>query len=69
MGDVTGNSLQDDATIKCWGRNANGELGQGDTKDRGDGSRKGSECPNTTHPRLRRNITVGGEWGVLTLLP
>jgi hypothetical protein len=42
---VTCNSLQDDATIKCWGRNANGELGQGDNTDRGDGSRKGSEYP------------------------
>lgn len=29
-------ALLDDATVKCWGRNARGQLGQGDTADRGD---------------------------------
>ncbi len=27
----------DDATVKCWGGNSNGQLGLGDTKSRGDG--------------------------------
>ena len=35
---LTCNSSQDDATIKCWGYNYNGQLGQGDTSDRGDDS-------------------------------
>ena len=37
------NSSQDDATVKCWGSNYNGELGQGDTMFRGDGGNGG--CP------------------------
>jgi len=35
---VTCNSLQDDATVKCWGYNFYGQLGQGDTSGRGDDS-------------------------------
>jgi alpha-tubulin suppressor-like RCC1 family protein len=31
-------ALLDDATVKCWGYNSEGELGQGDTSHRGDGS-------------------------------
>ncbi len=30
-------ALLDDATIKCWGRGASGQLGYGDTQTRGDG--------------------------------
>jgi len=33
---LTCNSSQDDATLKCWGSNGNGELGQGDMSTRGD---------------------------------
>ncbi|MCB9373107.1 MAG: carboxypeptidase regulatory-like domain-containing protein [Microthrixaceae bacterium] len=29
-------ALLDNSTIKCWGQNADGQLGQGDTTDRGD---------------------------------
>eukprot|EP00961_Rhodomonas_salina_P166444 2242920-Rhodomonas_salina.1 len=29
--------ILDDATIKCWGENANGQLGLGDSSNRGDG--------------------------------
>ena len=35
-GSLTCTSSQDDATVKCWGYNANGELGQGDDDVRGD---------------------------------
>jgi len=31
-------ALLDDATVKCWGNNEYGQLGQGDTDDRGDGA-------------------------------
>jgi hypothetical protein len=42
-------SAQDDATVKCWGRNANGNLGYGDTLDRGDD--KSGGCPARPTPR------------------
>jgi len=29
-------ALLDDKSLKCWGKNSNGQLGLGDTKDRGD---------------------------------
>ena len=35
---VTCNPSQDDATVKCWGRNEDGQLGYGDPSDRGDDS-------------------------------
>jgi len=40
---LTCNSSQDDATVKCWGYDGHGELGQGDTSSRGDQSHGG--CP------------------------
>ena len=40
---MTYKSSQDDATVKCWGWNANGDLGYGDTSNRGDGNNGG--CP------------------------
>jgi len=35
-GDAFTCALLDDATVKCWGTNASGELGQGDSQTRGD---------------------------------
>ena len=35
-GSLTCTSSQDDATVKCWGYNDHGELGQGDNAVRGD---------------------------------
>ncbi|KAJ1479246.1 regulator of chromosome condensation 1/beta-lactamase-inhibitor protein II, partial [Baffinella frigidus] len=31
-------ALLDDASVKCWGRNKNGDLGLGDSQNRGDGA-------------------------------
>ena len=31
-------SPQDDATVKCWGMNINGQLGLGDESNPGDGA-------------------------------
>ena len=33
---LAGFSLQGDATVKCWGYNVYGQLGLGDSSDRGD---------------------------------
>ena len=40
---VTCTPSQDDATVKCWGEAHNGQLGYGDTSDRGDDSN--GACP------------------------
>ena len=39
-------SLQDDATLKCWGQNDQGQLGQGDILNRGDEAN--GPCPPTS---------------------
>ena len=49
---VTCNPSQDDATVKCWGRNEYGQLGYGDTSDRGD--ERDGDVSSATHPRLWR---------------
>jgi alpha-tubulin suppressor-like RCC1 family protein len=36
-------SLLNDGSVKCWGRNVAGELGQGDTDNRGDGPNEMSD--------------------------
>jgi alpha-tubulin suppressor-like RCC1 family protein len=43
-------ALLDDSTVKCWGNNYHGELGQSDTKNRGDSSALGHEMGDTLLP-------------------
>ena len=56
-------ALLDNASVKCWGRNDNGQLGYGDTNNRGDGSDEmGVNLPEVQLPagRSARNIVAGG---------
>jgi hypothetical protein len=55
-------SLQDDATVKCWGSNYDGNLGQGDTSDRGDNANGACLASSTTASTLSASR-------VLTLAP
>ena len=65
MRSLTCSSSQDDATVKCWGRNDYGELGQGDASDRG--YQSNGECP--ARP-TRGCASREEEWGWwLTVLP
>ena len=50
---------QDDATARCWGLNDEGQLGQGDVKNRGDLSKDGKP-----EPFLFFSITLGLERSV-----
>ncbi len=50
---VTCNASQEDATIKCWGNNQFGQLGYGDTSDRGAGI-NGKHQTLTRNPNPRR---------------
>jgi hypothetical protein len=44
---VTCAPSQDDATVKCWGDNYYGQLGYGDTSDRGKDSNGACPAPPT----------------------
>ncbi len=55
-------AVLDDGTVKCWGRNNFGQLGYGDTQDRGDGaSEMGNNLPTVAlgAGRTAKRITAG----------
>jgi alpha-tubulin suppressor-like RCC1 family protein len=57
-------AVLDDATVKCWGRNANGQLGLGDNGDRGDaGGEMGDALPavDLGTGRTAEGVTTGGD--------
>jgi len=62
---LTCNPLQDDATVKCWGDNENGELGYGDVKNRG--NRQNGGCPARPTRGCGDREEGWGWW--LTVLP
>ena len=47
---------QDDATVKCWGWGASGQLGQGDRNNRGDGAN--GPCPPSPTLSLARSLSL-----------
>ena len=52
-------ALLDSATVKCWGKNEYGELGYGDTRDRGDDSNEmGETLPSVELGRGRTAVSV-----------
>ncbi|KAJ1472088.1 regulator of chromosome condensation 1/beta-lactamase-inhibitor protein II, partial [Baffinella frigidus] len=56
-------AVLDDATLKCWGYNTNGELGQGDTSNRGDGtSEMGDKLPPVDLGVNRTAVSVSAGW-------
>jgi alpha-tubulin suppressor-like RCC1 family protein len=58
-------AILDDGTLKCWGNNAGGQLGLGDTYNRGDGlSEMGSNLPSVDLGPGRTALQV--EMGVLS---
>ncbi len=57
-------ALLDDNTVKCWGSNGYGQLGQGDVKDRGDNpGEMGANLAaiDLGASRTAKSIAVGGE--------
>ena len=53
-------ALLDDASVKCWGRNRYGQLGLGDTLDRGDdGGEMDDSLPSVPLGRAVVQIAAG----------
>ncbi len=55
-------AILDDDTLKCWGSNVHGQLGQGDVADRGDGANEMGDCLPTINlgtSRTPKSVSLG----------
>jgi alpha-tubulin suppressor-like RCC1 family protein len=69
LGEEHSCALLDNATVKCWGRNANGQLGIGDSFDRGDQpGEMGNALPAVSFGSATPTAIAAGDFHTCALL-